>query len=365
MKPVRLLTLVAKAAGIAPNQRFRHEQWAPYLSTDHNIELEFDPFESPALSRILYDRGKRIQKAGLLVADVLRRWRNRDRALAFDGVVILRQAMLIGGPWLERYLARRGVPIFFDFDDAIWVRQTLGPNGVFALLSAPWKLPAICRLSTAVTVGNEYLAAYVRPHNANVHIVRTSIDIDQYPAHADPGTNRPFTVVWTGSQATLPHLETIRAPLERLAARRPVTLRVVCNAAPPPFAGVNLEFVPWRPATESEDLAPGHVGIMPLPDDEATRGKCGCKALQYMAIGRPAVVSPVGINREIVHDGSNGLWATSPADWEQALERLADDPPLRARLGAAGRQTVIEGYTAKASAAAFAAVVRHGLGAGD
>lgn len=361
-RPLHLLALMLKAPGIAPNQRYRHEQWAPYLRQDHNIHLECEAFESAALTAVLYERGHAVLKARLILADALRRWKRRNRALMFDGVVVLRQAMLIGGAWLENWLVRRRVPLFYDFDDPVWMWNRSVANGLFNLASAPWKVGRICRIATAVTVGNDYLATYARRYNTNVHIVRTSIDADRFPRYPDPTTDRPFTVVWTGSHSTLPHLDTIRGTLERFAAKRPLCLRVICDVPPTPFHNVRLEFIPWRPETEAMELSPGHVGVMPLPDSPAARGKCGCKALQYMAIGRPAIVSPVGINREIIQDGVNGLWATTPDEWEAQFERLADDAELRTRLGDAGRRTVLSGFTARQSAAAFARVVRGKLG---
>jgi glycosyltransferase involved in cell wall biosynthesis len=350
-----------KAPGIAPNQRYRHEQWAPFLEREHHIRLEFEPFESPALTQILYQPGRALTKGRLVIADAWRRWRNRAHALRFDGVVVVRQAMLVGGPWIERWIAGRDVPLFYDFDDAVWLWQPSSANGVFNLASAPWKVATICRLATAVMVGNQYLADYASRYNRAVHIVRTSIDIDRYPALPEPAADAPFTVVWTGSHSTLAHLDTLRGALERFAARRPLRLRVVCDVPPAAFDRVQLDFVPWRAESEAQDLEPGHVGVMPLPDTLMTRGKCGCKALQYMAIGRPPIVSPVGINREIVRNGENGLWASTEGEWITALERLADDPALRRRLGSVARQTVLDGFTARASAAAFAAVVREGM----
>jgi glycosyltransferase involved in cell wall biosynthesis len=361
LRPLRLLTLVQKAVGIAPNQRFRHEQWAPHLAREHGITLEFEPFESPELTSVLYEHGQVLRKARLAARDALRRWSSRTRAAEFDGVVVLREAMLVGGAWLEGHLARRGVPLLYDFDDAIWEWELGGRNGVMTLARMPWKVGAICRHSAAVTVGNEYLADFARRHAAEVHVVRTSIDVDRFPEQAAPAADAPFTVVWTGSHSTLRHLERIRPALERLGARRALRLRVICDARPAPFRHVELDFVPWRAATEAADLAAGHVGVMPLPDTAFTRGKCGCKALQYMAIGRPAVVAPVGINREIVRDGENGAWADGDADWERVLARLADDPAERARLGAAGRRTVLDGFTAASSAGAFAGVARRVL----
>jgi glycosyltransferase involved in cell wall biosynthesis len=77
-----------------------------------------------------------------------------------------------------------------------------------------------------------------------------------------------------------------------------------------------------------------------------------------MAIGRPAVVAPLGINREIVRHGENGFHASTPDEWVARLGELAADAALRERLGAAARATVLDGYTARRSAAAFAGAVR-------
>jgi glycosyltransferase involved in cell wall biosynthesis len=194
-----------------------------------------------------------------------------------------------------------------------------------------------------------------------VHIVRTSIDMARYPLMSPPDAGAPFTVVWTGSHSTLTHFEELRPALERVAQRRPLRVRVVCDVPPKPFTHATLDFVPWRAQTEALDLAPGDVGVMPLPDTPLTRGKCGCKALQYMAIGRPTIVSPVAINREIVQPDVNGLWASSAHEWEAQLERLAADADLRSRLGLAGRRTVESGYTAEVSARDFATVVHDAI----
>jgi glycosyltransferase involved in cell wall biosynthesis len=356
---IRLLTLVQKGPNVAPGQRFRLEQWAPHLARDHDIELVFDAFESAALSRVIYQPGQAARKIRLVLADSMRRWGVRRRIAGFDGVIIYREAMLIGGAWLESVLAASGIPVILDFDDAIWTSNGAGRSSVANLVRMPWKVPRICRLASAVTVGNEYLADYARRHNSDVFIVRTSIEIAEYPQLPPPPDDAPFTIVWTGSQSTLAHLESIRPALAALGAHVPTRLRVICNVPPTTrFDGVEVDYVPWSPATEAADIGAGHVGIMPLPDNEFTRGKCGLKAIQCMAVGRPVVATPISINREIVRDGENGLWASTHQEWIAQLDRLARDPALRARLGSAARRTVVEGYTAQTSAAALANVVR-------
>ncbi len=114
--------------------------------------------------------------------------------------------------------------------------------------------------------------------------------------------------------------------------------------------GVEVEAVPWRSATEVEDLRPFDVGIMPLPDDKWSRGKCGMKALQYMGLAIPAICSPVGVNSEIIRDGENGLLASSDDEWVDKLSYLLRSPQERARLGRAGRATVEARYSAAVQA---------------
>ena len=360
---IRLLALVHKPSGLAPGQRFRLEQWAPHLEARHDIRMEFAPFESPRLTEILYRPGHRIEKAARLLRDTWRRRRVLSDARGYDGVVVFREAASLGPAVYERLLARSSVPLLFDFDDAIWIPAVGGANGVFSYLHFAGKTATICRLSGAVTAGNEYLASYARRHSDSVFVVPTSIDLSRYPVHPGLPADAPFTVTWSGSFSTLKHLDHARAALEAFARRRAFVLRVICDRPPArAMDGVETVYVPWRESGEAEALGAAHVGIMPLPDDPFARGKCGLKGLQYMAVGLPALLSPVGVNSDIIDDGRNGLLAKSTADWVEALERLADSPDLRSKLAAAGRRTVEERYSAEVSAARFAEAVRHALG---
>jgi glycosyltransferase involved in cell wall biosynthesis len=360
-----VLALVSKRPGISPGQRFRLEQWEPHLRQNHGIALSFEAFESDALTDVLYAPGRRAEKAALVVKDFLRRRHAIASASSFDAVVMYREASLIGPALYERVLAHRRVPFLVDFDDAIWLndpRLLRGANGLFSLLRFPGKLRSICRLASAVTVGNEYLASWARTHNPGVFVVPTSIDLARFPLQKLPEDGDTLHVVWTGSHSTLTHLDSVRGAFERLAHKRRVELHVICDRPQArPFAGVTTHFLRWEAAREAEQLAAGHVGIMPLPDDAFARGKCGCKALQYMAVGMPAVVSPVGVNVDIVHEGDNGMLAKTEDDWVASLDRLAGSPGLRARLGAAGRKTVEDAYSSVASAARFAAAVEHAI----
>ncbi len=362
-RPVRLLVLTPKPKGLSPGQRFRLEQWAPRVAADHGIEMDFVPFESPRLTELLYQPGHRTEKAGWVLYDFARRAREVLRARRYDGVVVYREAALIGPAIYERALRFAGVPMFFDFDDAIWrPGQISSANGLFSNLHFWGKTSTTCRLSRGVIVGNEYLARYARERNSNVFVVPTSIELDRYPVQPELASDSPFVVAWSGSTHTLPHFEHAREALERLAKRRSLVVKVICNKPPAkPIAGAENVFVPWSEHGEAEAVGATHVGIMPLPDDDYTRGKCGLKALQFMATGRPVVVSPVGMNSDLVSSGNNGFLARTVDEWVDALEQLASSRALRERIGRAGRETIEARYSSSVASRLFAEAIRQSL----
>ena len=111
--------------------------------------------------------------------------------------------------------------------------------------------------------------------------------------------------------------------------------------------GVDVDAMQWRSESELDDLRGIDVGLMPLPDDNWSKGKCGLKALQYMALGVPSICSPVGVNSTIIKDGKNGFLAGSKGEWIENVKRLIHSPQLRRKLGRAARETVEHEYSAK------------------
>src|SRR5262249_9113636 len=121
--------------------------------------------------------------------------------------------------------------------------------------------------------------------------------------------------------------------------------------------GLPIRCFPWSADTEADDLRTFDVGLMPLPDDDWSRGKCGLKALQYMALGIPPVVSPVGVNATIVKDTVNGFHARSDQDWIDRISLILDDESLRRSLGQQARTTVENSYSARVQALRLAQIL--------
>jgi glycosyltransferase involved in cell wall biosynthesis len=206
-----------------------------------------------------------------------------------------------------------------------------------------------------VSCGNDYLAGYARRFSERVVINPTTIDVWQLhnPALYPKPLNDFVTVGWTGSHSTLPYLQNIIKPLKTIAEKYPsIRILIIADTAPT-FPLNNIVFRQWSKETEISNLAEIDIGLMPLPDDEWTRGKGGFKALQYLAMEIPALLSPVGINTEIVQDGVHGFHCSTHDHWVSRLEELILDKKLRLKMGRSGREKVIKDYSVDSNSTTF------------
>lgn len=342
---MNVLALVPYPTGRVPGQRYRLEQWAPLLARA-GVHVDFQPFlDGPGLER-LHAPGGALGKALAVAQGFARRLKLLRGLDAYQAAYVYREAALLGSTAIERRVARR-LPLVFDFDDAIYLQAISPGNAAFAWLKRPGKTAELCALARHVMVGNDHLAAFAREHAAAVTVVPSTVDTDVYRPRGTQAGPRPI-VGWTGSATTAPYLEALLPALVRLRERADFQLRVI--GARPALPGLDVQVLPWRAESEVQDLLPVDVGLMPLPDDAWSQGKCGMKALQYMGLGIPPVVSPVGANRSIVEHGRNGMHASSDDEWVAHLFELLHDPALRARLGAAGRATIDERFSARVQA---------------
>ncbi len=281
-----------------------------------------------------------------------RRWWSRLRlsnALRDADVVVLQRRLM--PVWLL-YLLRCAAPrLVFDFDDAVFLRDSYSPKGLHSATRLH-RFMATVETADAVVAGNRHLAAEasrwaVTP--GRVHVVPTCVDPTRYgPARHD---GAGVELVWVGSSSTLRGLESVRPLLEQIGREVPgARLKLVSDR----FLRLDdLPVIerPWSEATEAAEIAAADVGVSWVPDDLWSRGKCGLKVLQYMAAGLPVVANPVGVQAEMVRHGENGLLARTPAEWVAALRQLAADADLRRRMGAAGRRLVETEFSVESGAA--------------
>ena len=339
--------------------RFRIAQYVPRLR-EAGFDVTIRAFYTPAFFRFVYRHGHYARKLTMFLGLVVRRLTQLLELGRYDLVFLYREAIPIGPPLVEWIVAARGIPIVYDFDDAIFLPAVSDANKAISFLKYPGRVAQILRRSRQVVVGNEFLAAYARTRNAAVTVIPTAVDTTRFvprdaPPHEDP--SRELVVGWIGSPTTFPYLQQLAEVLRTVAARRPFTLKVSGAGTPVTFPGLKVLEVPWSLADEVNLFNTCDIGVYPLTDDEWAKGKCGFKAIQFMACGVPVVVAAVGVNREIVSDGENGFLAATPAEWMEKLERLLTDPALRARFAAAGRRTIEARYSLDVTAPRLAGVL--------
>ena len=335
--------------------RFRIAQYLPYLEAA-GIEVTLSPFYTTEFFRLVYQSGRSLQKAALFLERAIDRAYTLAERGRYDIIFIYREAFPIGPAAIEAVLARTPrAAVVYDFDDAIYLPNTSEANRAIAVLKWPSKVRSIIRRSHTVIAGNQYLAEYARRYSRHVRVIPTVVDTSVFiprlrPDDDERASARLPIVGWIGTPTTAPYLRGITAVLQAVARTHPFVLRVGGAGGDVDIPGVTVENVRWTLDSEVSLFNTCDIGIYPLPDDEWARGKCGFKAIQFMACEVPVVASPVGVNRDIIHDGADGFLAAGPGDWTQKLTRLIAEPALRRALGEAGRRTVDERYSLRATA---------------
>jgi len=341
--------------------RFRVSQYIPYLR-EHGFDVTVSPFYSREYFGFVYRPGNYLRKAAGFIGLTLRRLNELSSIRDYDLVLLYREAIPIGPPFIERRIAQMGVPIVYDFDDAIFLPAVSEANRAVSFLKNPARVSQILKSSDQVTVGNEFLAAYARKFNPHVTVIPTAVDTDRFVPRADtPSTDRRLVVGWVGSPTTFQYLESLKDVLAEVSKRHPFTLKVSGAGRAVNFPGVDVQVVPWSMADEVSLFNTCDIGVYPLTDDDWSRGKCGFKAIQCMACGVPVVAAAVGVNREIINHGVNSMLASTPQEWIEHLSRLLTDAALRRSMAIAGRATIEARYSLKVTAPQLAGVLRAAL----
>lgn len=334
--------------------RYRIHQFIPFVSAAGH-ECTVAPFATPELFSLLRSRGRLTRKVRETIHCGVRRLLRVLDVAAYDLVIIHREAFPFFAPAVEKLLlnrARRGrrTKVIFSFDDAIYAghRDT-------SILNHPWLYRwkhgrgynDVIRACDHVIAGNRLLAEYATEINPAVTVIPTVVDCINYRATRTRfESHQPATIGWIGSHTTVAYLRMVEPALRRISATHGENVRfcfVGCPEYKPDFP--RSVSVPFRLETEIHDLQGFDIGLMPLPDDRWTRGKCAFKAIQYMASGVVTVASPVGITPDLICHGVNGFLASSETDWFDTLDLLLRNHPLCLQVAWEARRTIEAEYS--------------------
>ncbi len=240
-------------------------------------------------------------------------------------------------------LRRRAKRIVYDFDDAVMYRNSKAKDPISSTRRR--RFVEMIKHSDFVIAGNEFLKKEVFPFNPNVAVIPSAIDQERYHLKTYPAHQKRVTLGWIGDHGSIHYLEKMRPIFERVGEKYPhVELKIVCDTF---FDCDRMKVIKkyWNSEEEVADLQGFDIGLMPLVDDPWSWGKCGLKIIQYQGVGVPVICTPVGVNRDLVEDGENGFYATTPGEWEEKLSILIENGQLREQMGRKGRKRVLENYT--------------------
>lgn len=342
----------------AASTRIRVSQFIPRLA-ESGIEVTLHPFLNEVRYGSFRGEGRwAVARLAGAVADLT----GTLRTLADFDVVWVQRGVAPGmdGAVLRAIEGAR-VPAVFDFDDAIFLPQEGGRRWVEALRRPGPTTRAWCRAARRVLAGNRHLASFARNalglhQEDKVHILPSVADtavLRPAAAHSASATVASEasvpTLGWVGTDTTVPYLEALAPALAALARRIRYRLLVVAGERIPRIPGVEMETLRWTESGEASALQRMEAGLYPLDDTPWSRGKCGFKAIQYLACGVPCVASPVGVLPQVVVHGVTGLLASTDAAWVEACLTVLGDAATRARMGAEGRARVQALYSVDAA----------------
>lgn len=305
-------------------------------STRYRVYQYIDFFRSKGILLVPHEiAGKKFKKKLKLIR----------LAKEFDAVLLQKKLL---SPELLRYLKVQNPNVCYDFDDALYARESFAEKrggyhpGSFVVRR---KLNGTLKNVPCVVAGNRTLADYAIRLNPRVFVVPTPVDTNRYSFVHRRG-ERDFRFGWIGTSSNQFFLKRIIPEvIQFLNAFPDAYFHYMSDKNTLNISHHKINFEIWSEECELDFFRKLSVGLMPLSNDDWSRGKCALKALQYMSTGLPAIVSNVGMNADLIKHGENGFLVSADGEWYQHLERLHENPELLHKIGEEARVTVEDNYS--------------------
>ncbi len=341
----RILFIAAHRPNRSPSQRYRFEQYFSFLR-ENGFECDLSFILNERDEKLFYGPGNIPEKFFITLKSAKIRLKDVRLANSYDIVFVQREAFMTGSSFFEKRFSKSKAKLVFDFDDSIWLLDTSAANKIWQWMKSAKKTGKIISLSHLVLAGNQYLADYARQFNNNVKVIPTTIDTAIFKREKEYQDNERICIGWSGSHTTIKHFEAALPYLKKIKQKygEKVYFKVMGDAEYE-NKELGIQGIPWTSETEVPVLSGFDIGIMPLPDDQWVKGKCGLKGLSYMSLEVPTIMSGVGVNTEIINDGVNGFIANTDEEWVDKISRLIDSFELRKKLGQNARKTVEVSYS--------------------
>ncbi|WP_232530376.1 glycosyltransferase family 4 protein [Pacificitalea manganoxidans] len=340
------------------SSRYRVFQYLPHLEAQ-GVRADVQSFMDEPMYQLSLAPGRTGSKiAATLKATFRRLWALR-RWRQYDAIYLQRELLPFGPPLVEAALKKRGAVLFFDYDDALFIKKASRYTRLATALRSADKTRDLFRLVHCVVAGNDWLRDVAREAGAERSItLEVAEDTRRIPMHAPHSNDARVTIGWLGSPSTVKYLRVIEPVLQRLAQRYPRVRWEIMGGSDFKMEGVDWQLNDWSLDREVAALGRFDIGLMPLPPEDWAKGKSGGKARTYMAAGIVPVVSAIGYNLELIRHAETGFLCTTPQDWETHLVRVIEDADLRQRIASSARAEVEQRFDPAVIAAQMAEMLK-------
>lgn len=332
--------------GLSPGQRFRIEQYLPYLH-DAGIEVETVPYFKQKDFEVMYGGGKIHQKIFAVAYGFIKRLVLLGRISKYDFIYVQRDVLPVGPAFFEwtcKFIFKK--KLIYDFDDAVWMPGTV--RTFFSKFRSYSKVAKVIKWSAATAAGNNFLLDYAQKYSDKAVWLPTVVDTERLHNKIKKHSHNVITIGWTGSFSTNYYMNSVAEALSTLHKKYGTKFLVISNSDPK-LTNVPYDYIEWTQKNEIEDLLKADIGIMPLLNGDWELGKCGFKAIQYMALGIPVLASNVGANKDIIEHGVDSFLYNDMDEFMDYIEKLIENPEFRDEMGRKARKKIETQFSVKAN----------------
>lgn len=341
------------------SSRYRVFQYIPHLEA-LGVDCTVQSFMDKAMYDASLAPGQTMRKLAMTIKAAAKRLSSILAHERYDVIYMQRELLPIGPPTVEHLLKRTGTVLVFDYDDALFIKQPSRYNPLATLFRSPEKTIDILRLVDCTVAGNDWLRDSAREVGGKAVTIEVAEDAARFvgPDEKFSGENNAVTIGWLGSPSTSKYLHEVEDVLREIAAKYPQVRWEIMGGGEFSMPGVPWQLEKWSIEAERAALSRYDIGLMPLPDQDWSRGKSGGKARTYMAAAVVPVVSAIGYNCELLRDGETGFLCSSKDEWRAALEELIASRELREQIARTARADVEERFDPAGQAAKIADLLR-------
>jgi glycosyltransferase involved in cell wall biosynthesis len=348
MSVKRILIICPHPEGVAPGQRLKYEQYFQYFR-ENGFDITVEPFMSNRFWDIVYKKGYILEKIFWTICGYIKRITLIPFLPFYDGIYIFLNVTPFGLPILERLYVMLNPSVIYDIDDLVFLGNTSKVNRLVSLLKRPEKYTYLMQHAKHVIVCTPYLKKFALERNVHVTDISSTINTDTYVPVNAYRNDKPLVIGWSGSHSTLKYFYLLKDVLLELRKQHDFKI-LIFGVQECTIDGLDIEVVPFHETMEVSTLQRLDIGLYPLPlDEQWVYGKSGLKALQYMALGVPAVATSIGANLRIIENTISGILVTNKEEWLSALTTLLNDPEMRKRIGLNANKKVVTEYSLHAN----------------